>query len=216
MLVMQLGGIYCRLTEINEELDNLQAGDPLLPPDLDTTSALEVVPIHDNVDSQIEGDNDPGDSSRADELGVAKQSSRAMMVAVKEGERLLLEEEEARVQQLEVLGQVVQLERLVLASLRNSTCTMTGQETYVVQDDQGLGPTALSMANGMEQTMTNNSRQNLLNEQSKQNGADGGEVEVVDQEKSAQLERLAVAHHLAAAEDDEIVEGNEDASLLKG
>ena len=208
--------IYCGLTEINEELDDLEAGDPLLPPDLDATSALEIVPVHDNVDSQVKGDNDPGDGSRADELGVAEQSSCAMMVAVKEGERLLLEEEEARVQQLEVLGQVVQLEGLVLASPRDSTCTTMGQKTYVVQDDQGLGPTALSIANRMEQTVTNNSRQNLLNEQSKQNGADGSEVEVVDQEKSAQLEGLAVAHHLAAAEDDKIVEGNEDASLLKG
>lgn len=42
-----------RLTEIDDELDDLETGDPLLPPDLDATGALEVVPVHDHVHHQV-------------------------------------------------------------------------------------------------------------------------------------------------------------------
>jgi hypothetical protein len=71
-------------TEINDELDNLETSNPLLPPDANATGALEVVPVHDNVDGQVEHDRDPGNGGRADELGVAEQSSGAMVVAVQE------------------------------------------------------------------------------------------------------------------------------------
>ena len=71
-------------TEIDDELSDLKTGDPLLPPDADSTRALEVVPVHDNVHSQVQGDGNPRDRGRADELGVAEQGSRAMVVAVKE------------------------------------------------------------------------------------------------------------------------------------
>lgn len=73
------------LTKINDELDDLEAGNPLLPPDTDTTGALEVVPVHDNVNPKVESDGNPRDSSRADELGVAEKSGSAMVVAVEEG-----------------------------------------------------------------------------------------------------------------------------------
>jgi hypothetical protein len=39
----------------------LQTGNPFLPPDLDAARALEIVPVHDNVDHQIQGDHSPGD-----------------------------------------------------------------------------------------------------------------------------------------------------------
>lgn len=48
-----------RRTEINNELDDLETGDPLLPPDADSTRALEVVPVHDNVDHQVQRNWDP-------------------------------------------------------------------------------------------------------------------------------------------------------------
>jgi len=48
-----------RLTKVNDELDDLETGDPLLPPDADAASALEVVPVHDNVDHQVEGNWNP-------------------------------------------------------------------------------------------------------------------------------------------------------------
>lgn len=46
-------------TEVNDELDNLKAGDPLLPPDANSTCALKVVPVHYDVDGQIQGDGNP-------------------------------------------------------------------------------------------------------------------------------------------------------------
>jgi hypothetical protein len=48
-----------RLTEINDELHNLQSRDVFLPPDLDSTRALEVVVVHENVNHQVERNWDP-------------------------------------------------------------------------------------------------------------------------------------------------------------
>ena len=52
--------------KINDELDDLETGDPLLPPAADATGTLEVVPVHDDMDGQVKHDGDPGDSSAAD------------------------------------------------------------------------------------------------------------------------------------------------------
>lgn len=56
-------------TKVNDELRNLEAGNPLLPPNADTTSRLEVVPVHDNMHHQINRDGNP-------RLKVAVVSSR--------------------------------------------------------------------------------------------------------------------------------------------
>lgn len=56
--------------EIDHELDDLETGDPLLPPNADAARGLEVVPVHDDVDHEVEGDWDPGDGGETDELGV--------------------------------------------------------------------------------------------------------------------------------------------------
>jgi len=45
--------------KINDELDDLETSDPFLPPDLDATRALEVVPVHDNVNHKVERNWDP-------------------------------------------------------------------------------------------------------------------------------------------------------------
>lgn len=63
--------------------------------------------------------------------------------------------------------------------------------------------------------MADDGGQKLFNEQGEQDGADGGEIEVVDQKEGAQLERLPVAHQGPAAEDDGVVDDNEDARLLE-
>ena len=42
--------------EIDDELDDLGSGDPFFPPDSNTTGCLEVVPVHDNMDCQVECD----------------------------------------------------------------------------------------------------------------------------------------------------------------
>lgn len=46
-------------TEIQDELYDLQAGDPLLPPDSNSSSALKVIPVHDYMDSEVESDRHP-------------------------------------------------------------------------------------------------------------------------------------------------------------
>lgn len=97
------------LTEVNDKLDDLEAGDPLLPRDANPTGALEVVPVHDNVHQEVNVDDDPLHRSQADELGVAQKGRRAMVVGVKEGQRLLFEEQEGGVDQFNVFGQVVEL-----------------------------------------------------------------------------------------------------------
>jgi hypothetical protein len=61
-----------RLTEINDELGNLEASDPFLPPDLYSTGALKVVPVHDYMYGEVESDGYPRDRRRSDELGVAE------------------------------------------------------------------------------------------------------------------------------------------------
>ena len=86
-----------KLTQIDNELHNLHDGDVLLPPDTDTARGLEVVPVHDDVDHEIQSDWYPRDGGVADELGVAEQRRRSVVVGVEECERLLLEEEEAGV-----------------------------------------------------------------------------------------------------------------------
>jgi len=49
--------VRCKVdeAEVDDELDDLDSCDPFLPPDADSTRSLEVVPVHDDVDSQIEG-----------------------------------------------------------------------------------------------------------------------------------------------------------------
>jgi hypothetical protein len=95
--------------EVDNELGDLEDGDVLLPPDADATRGLEVVPVHDDVDGEVEGDNNPGDGGVAKKLGVAEKSRGTVVVGVEEGQGLLLENEEDGVDQLEVLGQVVEL-----------------------------------------------------------------------------------------------------------
>jgi len=61
------------------------------------------------VDEQVEGYGHPGDGGVADELRVAEEGGRAVVVGVQEGEGLLFEEEEDGVDEFEEFGQVVEL-----------------------------------------------------------------------------------------------------------
>lgn len=58
-------------TEINDELHNLHHCDVFLPPYPHSPCTLEVVPIHDDVNHEVEGDGDPGHCSVAYQLSVA-------------------------------------------------------------------------------------------------------------------------------------------------
>jgi hypothetical protein len=44
--------------EVDDELDDLNSGYPFFPPDSDAAGGLEVVPVHDDMDCQVEGDWD--------------------------------------------------------------------------------------------------------------------------------------------------------------
>lgn len=46
-------------TEIDYELSNLKPGNPLLPPNSNTTSGLEVVPVHDDMDCKVKSNRYP-------------------------------------------------------------------------------------------------------------------------------------------------------------
>ena len=44
--------------EVDDELNDLDSCYPFFPPDADATSGLEVIPVHDDVDCQVERDWD--------------------------------------------------------------------------------------------------------------------------------------------------------------
>ena len=73
-----------RFTKVDDELQYLKARDPFFPPDADPARALEVVPVHEDVDRQVEGNGDPGDWRLARQLRVAEEDCCAVMVAVEE------------------------------------------------------------------------------------------------------------------------------------
>lgn len=95
--------------EVDDELSDLEDRNVLFPPDADAACGLEVVPVHDHVDKEVEGDGDPGDCGVASELAEAEESGGAVVVRVEEGKGFLLEDEEDSVDEFEVFGQVVEL-----------------------------------------------------------------------------------------------------------
>lgn len=66
-------------------MTNLHDGDVLLPPDPDAARALKVVPVHDYVDSEVQGDDNPRYRGATDELSVTEEGSRAMVIRMEEG-----------------------------------------------------------------------------------------------------------------------------------
>ena len=90
-----------------------------------------------------------------------------------------------------------------------------GEITHVVKNNKRLCPTAISVANGMKETVSDNRRDQLFNEQSQKNRADSGQVEVVDQKERLELERFPIAHKLPSAEDDGVVDDYEDTGLFQ-
>jgi hypothetical protein len=79
-----MGLVYIERTKVNDELHNLHHGDVLFPPNPDSPSTLEVIPIHDDVNCQVKGDWHPGNRRMADELRVAEKGSGSMVIGVEE------------------------------------------------------------------------------------------------------------------------------------
>jgi len=83
-----------------------------------------------------------------------------MMVSVKESERLLLENQEKSIDQLEVFGQIVELPMLV----EEYSCVQSS--TYIVENDQLSSPAATVSTNCWKDTLSDQGWEELLNEQS--------------------------------------------------
>jgi hypothetical protein len=195
-------------------LEDLQHGNVLLPPDTNATGTLEVVPVHDDVDEQVDGDRHPLHGSHPDKLGVAKESGSTVVVGVEEGQWLLLEDKEDRVNELDIFVQVVELNAILLVSpIPNPT--LGPLATYVVQNDQRLSPTTALVTDGVEDTVSRESGQELLNEQSQENTTDKSQDKVVDHEQGVELERRQLLHDLATTEDDNVVCDKHHGGLLQ-
>ncbi|GMF73830.1 unnamed protein product [Aspergillus oryzae] len=123
------------LTKIDNELDDLKTGDPFLPPDTDATGALEVVPVHDNVDQKVNGDRNPLDGSQTNKLGVAEESGGTVVIGMEEGQRLLLEEQEDGVEEFQVLGQGLSPSTLVVANGEEDSISPDGGQKLL--DEKG-------------------------------------------------------------------------------
>lgn len=196
-------------TEVDDKLDDLKTGDPLLPPDADTAGALEIVPIHHNMNQKVDVNHNPLHSGQTNQLSIAQEGRGAMVIGVEEGQRLLLEEQEDGINELDIFGQVVELPGLVAPMI-------IWMATYVVQNDERLGPSTAVIADGEKDAMSPDGGHQLFNEESQQRATDQGEVEVVDHEKGVQLQGSAFLHDLAAAEDDDIVGDEKDGGMLEG
>lgn len=155
------------LTEINDKLRNLKTGNPFLPPDADTPCALEVVPVHDYMNQQVQSDRDPRHSSQANQLGVAEQSRGTMVIGVEEGQGLLLEEEEDGVDKLDVLVDVVQLQQELVPGFPRWSWFCYRESTYVVKQNERLSPASPVVANRVKHAVSPQSGKKLLNEQNK-------------------------------------------------
>lgn len=117
-------------SKIDDELQDLQARDVLLPPDLDAAGGLEVVPVHDDVDEEVEGDGHPGDGGEADELSVAEEGGGAVVVGVQKREGFFLEDHEDCVEELEVFGEVVELSRTSVRPLVEKEAIWQGRDVH--------------------------------------------------------------------------------------
>jgi len=88
--------------------------------------------------------------------------------------------------------------------------------TYVVEDDKGLGPSTAMIADGVENAVTNDGGQELLDKQGQQDGADGGQDKVVDHKQGIQLEGGQLLHDLTTTKDDNVVSDQHSRGLLEG
>lgn len=155
--------------QVQNKLDNLETGDPFLPPDANASSSQKVVPVHNDVNTQVQGDWDPRNRSGADQLGVAQQGGGTMMVGVQESQFLLLDNQEHGINKLSELGQVVQ----------------------VVQSNKLLSP-SVRAADGVEQAVVVDDRNELFGHQHQQSQGQQREEQVVELEQAVQHKRLSV------------------------
>lgn len=129
---------------------------------------------------------------------------------------LLLEDQEAGIQELQILVEVVQLWPRCQSLACCLQRTVSSSRTYVVQDYQRLSPTAVDFANGVEQAMPVDGRNELLSEQGQENATDQSEHQVVDDGNGLELEGWSIPHQFPSTEYDRVIYDNKDRRLLQG
>lgn len=82
---------------------------------------------------------------------------------------------------------------------------MVSSQTHVVKQDELVGPAAIEIADGVEETVPDQSGEKLLNEESQKTTADDGQVQVVDLERTVQAEGRAAPHELTTTQNDDVV-----------
>ena len=156
----------------------------------------------------------------AKKLAVAQKGGSTMVVGVEEGffksannslsrvtvrtQRLFLEEEEACVDEFEVFCEIVELRwvRFCFSHIVSAS--------YIVQNDQFVSPATTVVADGIEDSIAHDSRDQLLEEEQEQGARDDGQVKVVDLEGAIELKSRATTHDLTAAKDDDAVQDQGD------
>lgn len=166
------------------------------------------------MDQQVNGDGHPLHGSHTDELSVAKEGGGTVVVGVKEGQWLLLEDQEDGINELDVFVDVVELIEICVSFSPSKWFKRFA--TYVVQNDQRASPTTLLITDGVEDSVSPESGEKLLNEQGQQDTAHGGQNEVVNHEQGVKLEGRQLLHDLTATEDDNVVGDKHHCSLLQG
>jgi len=179
--------------QVDDELNDLHGSEIFLPPDSSTSSSAEVVPVHENVDSQVQDDRNPRDRGGSDKLSVAKQCSHTVVEPVKEFELLLLDDEEDGVKQLPVLDQIVK----------------------VIQKLQLLSP-SLRRADGEEDTIFSNNRNQFLNQKHQQDKRNSCQEQVVDLEQHLELESWQLSHKQLAAENNNEISNARNKNFIVG
>lgn len=76
---------------------------------------------------------------------------------------------------------------------------------HVVEHHQWLRPPAIVIANGIEDAVPRQRRDQLLQEQRQQGAANRRQIEVMNLEQSIQLHSFPILHELSPAEDDDVV-----------
>ena len=71
-------------SEVKNELDDLECGEVLLPPDANTGSGAHVVVVHEDMDCQVQGDRDPGNRGVSSKLDKAENHGHRVVEVVQE------------------------------------------------------------------------------------------------------------------------------------
>lgn len=122
---------------------------------------------------------------------------------------LLLHHQENSVDELDVLGQVIELEAISIYQSNRAS-----QTTYIVKRNQWLGP-AISSADVLIETMSPKRGNKLFKEENEQTPTYRSKHEVVDLEKTIQLVWLSVLHDFSSSKYDHQIEHNHDDCLFE-